>query len=52
MGESRKARLLSVGQDQLDFLPPGFHFEGSEVYVTRDAVTGDVVLSTSPGRRA
>lgn len=40
-----KARLVWVGGQQFVVLPEEFRFESSEVAVSRDAVTGDVILS-------
>ena len=40
-----KAKLFTTGGSQAVRLPAEFRFEGSEVDIRRDAVTGDVVLS-------
>ena len=43
------AKLFTTGRSQAVRLPKEFRFEGSEVYIRRDAATGDVVLSSRPG---
>ena len=40
-----KAKLFTTGGSQAVRLPAKFRFEGDEVDIRRDAVTGDVVLS-------
>ena len=40
-----RAKLFMTGGSQAVRLPAEFRFEGSEVEVRRDPVTGDVVLS-------
>ena len=49
MPETRIAKLFKNGSSQAVRLPAEFRFEGSEVYATRDELTGDVVLSKRPG---
>jgi len=49
MPETRIAKLFKNGSSQAVRLPAEFRFEGSEVYATRDELTGDVVLSKHPG---
>lgn len=49
MLETRTAKLFKNGSSQAVRLPAEFRFDGEQVYVTRDDVTGDVVLSTRPG---
>lgn len=44
----RKARLFANGGSQAVRLPAEFRFDAEEVYIRRDAVTGDVVLSAAP----
>ena len=39
------AKLFNNGGSQAVRLPAEFRFDGDEVYVRRDAVTGDVILS-------
>ncbi len=52
MDETRTAKLFRNGASQAVRLPAEFRFEGSEVYATRDPLTGDVVLSQRPGARS
>ena len=40
-----KAKLFTTGGSQAVRLPAEFRFEGDEVEIRRDPVTGDVVLS-------
>jgi len=40
-----KAKLFMTGGSQAVRLPAEFRFEGSEVDIRRDPVTGEVVLS-------
>ena len=49
MVETRVAKLFKNGASQAVRLPAEFRFEGAEVYLSRDNVTGDVVLSNQPG---
>jgi antitoxin VapB len=49
MSETRVAKLFKNGASQAVRLPLECRFESGEVYVTRDDVTGDVVLSRHPG---
>ena len=42
------AKLFRNGRSQAVRLPAEFRFEGNEVYVRRDATTGDVILSRRP----
>jgi len=42
------ARLFQNGGSQAVRLPAEFRFDGDEVYIFRDAATGDVVLSDRP----
>ncbi len=39
------AKLFKNGRSQAVRLPAEFRFEGSEVSIRRDSITGDVVLS-------
>ena len=41
-----KAKLFMTGGSQAVRLPAEFRFEGSDVDIRRDPVTGEVVLST------
>ena len=43
-----KAKLFMDGLSQAVRLPNEFRFEGSEVFIRRDPVSGDVVLSNRP----
>ncbi len=52
MLETRIARLFRNGSSQAVRLPAEFRFESEEIYITRDAASGDVVLSTRPGAKA
>lgn len=46
---NRTARIFTNGGSQAVRLPAEFRFENSsEVYIRRDAITGDVVLSAQP----
>jgi antitoxin VapB len=49
--QTRVAKLFKNGASQAVRLPAEFRFEGSEVFVTRDGVTGDLVLSDRPGAK-
>jgi antitoxin VapB len=44
----RIAKLFRNGRSQAVRLPSEYRFEGSEVYIRRDPLTGDVVLSRRP----
>ena len=46
---SHTAKLFRIGRSQAVRLPAAFRFPGSQVYVRRDAATGDVILSRRPG---
>jgi antitoxin VapB len=52
MSQTKVAKLFKNGSSQAVRLPAEFRFEGDEVYVTRDDVTGNVVLSDRPGAEA
>jgi antitoxin VapB len=43
-----KAKLFVTGRSQAVRLPREYRFEGDEVFIRRDPVTGDVVLSRKP----
>ncbi len=51
MSKTRVAKLFKNGASQAVRLPSEFRFDGDEVYITRDAATGDVVLSSRPGAK-
>lgn len=42
------AKLFINGRSQAVRLPAAYRFEGTEVYVRRDAETGDIILSRKP----
>lgn len=48
---SKTAKIFTNGGSQAVRLPAEFRFEGEEVYIRRDPVTGDVILSKKPGWR-
>ena len=43
------AKLFQNGRSQAVRLPASYRFEGKEVFIRRDAATGDVILSRRPG---
>ena len=45
---TRTAKLFITGRSQAVRLPREYRFEGDEVFIRRDPVTGDVVLSRRP----
>ena len=42
------AKLFRSGRSQAVRLPAEYRFDGPEVFVRRDPVTGDVILSRKP----
>ncbi|MBK7656041.1 MAG: AbrB/MazE/SpoVT family DNA-binding domain-containing protein [Betaproteobacteria bacterium] len=46
---SQVAKLFANGRSQAVRLPAAFRFDAKEVFVRKDAVTGDVILSRKPG---
>uniref|UniRef100_UPI00313B22FA antitoxin n=1 Tax=Pseudoduganella sp. OTU4001 TaxID=3043854 RepID=UPI00313B22FA len=42
------AKLFFTGRSQAVRLPKDYRFEGTEVFISRDPVTGDVILSKKP----
>ncbi|MBL1256826.1 MULTISPECIES: antitoxin [Methylocystis] len=42
------AKLFMNGRSQAVRLPAKYRFEGEEVFIRRDEVTGDVILSRRP----
>ena len=42
------AKLFKTGRSQAVRLPMEYRFEGNEVYIRRDPITGDVILSKKP----
>ncbi len=49
MAQTATAKLFKNGASQAVRLPAEFRFQGTEVYISRDALTGDVILSSTPG---
>jgi antitoxin VapB len=45
---ARTAKLFRNGRSQALRLPVEYRFEGSEVYIRRDAETGDIIISRRP----
>ena len=43
-----RAKLFMTGRSQAVRLPRAYRFEGEEVFIRRDPVSGDVVLSRRP----
>jgi len=48
MSKPLKTKVFMTGRSQAVRIPAEFRFKTSEVYVHRDAQTGDLVLSSSP----
>jgi antitoxin VapB len=48
MSATKRAKLFVNGRSQAVRLPAEFRFPGDEVFIRRDAKTGDVVLSARP----
>jgi antitoxin VapB len=48
MIETRTAKLFRNGASQAVRLPAEYRFEAEEVFIRRDPLTGDVLLSTHP----
>lgn len=46
----RTARVFNNGNSQAVRLPKQFRFDIDEVFVRKDAATGDIVLSTRPAK--
>lgn len=44
----KTAKLFTTGRSQAIRLPKEFRFPGSEVFIRRDPLTGDVILSPKP----
>jgi antitoxin VapB len=51
MAQTMTAKLFRNGASQAVRLPAEFRFEGTEVFISRDEATGNVVLSERPGIR-
>ncbi|MHB8529200.1 MAG: antitoxin [Caulobacteraceae bacterium] len=45
----RLAKLFTNGRSQAVRLPREFRFEGKEVFIRKDEMYGDVILSRKPG---
>jgi antitoxin VapB len=45
---TQTAKLFMNGRSQAVRLPAAFRFDASEVYIRRDPVSGDVILSCRP----
>ncbi len=45
---ARTAKLFLNGRSQAVRLPADLRFEGREVFIRRDEITGDVILSRHP----
>ena len=45
---TKTAKLFVTGRSQAVRLPREYRFEGQEVFIRRDPVSGDVVLSRRP----
>lgn len=45
---SQTAKIFTTGRSQAVRLPLEFRFEEKEVYIRRDPITGDVILSRRP----
>ena len=43
------AKIFKTGRSQAVRLPRDYRFDGSEVFIRRDPLTGDVSLSRRPG---
>lgn len=43
------AKLFTNGRSQAVRLPKEFRFDGAEVFIRKDPVSGDVILSRKPG---
>lgn len=49
MANSEKARVFMSGGSQAVRIPAEYRFTAAEVYIRRDAQTGDLILSEAPG---
>ena len=45
---SQAAKLFANGRSQAVRLPAAFRFDATEVFIRKDALTGDVILSRRP----
>lgn len=49
---TQTAKLFMNGRSQAVRLPLAYRFDGEEVYIRKDPMTGDVILSTKPSKKA
>ena len=49
MPHAARARVFMSGRSQHVTIPAAYRFSSDEVFVRRDPVSGDVILSQSPG---
>ena len=49
MNHPEQAKVFMNGRSQAVRIPAQFRFPGNEVYIRRDAKSGDVILSQGPG---
>ena len=52
MSQVYTTKLFKNGASQAVRLPAEFRFSGQEVYIFRDEITGDIVLSAKPRPKA
>lgn len=52
MSQIYTTKLFKNGASQAVRLPAEFRFDGKEVYIFRDELTGDIVLSQTPRPKA
>jgi len=45
---NQTAKIFTNGRSQAVRLPAAYRFEGKEVFIRRDPLTGDVILSRKP----
>jgi antitoxin VapB len=48
MAQAEKARVFMSGRSQAVRIPAQYRFTSKEVYIRRDAQSGDVILSQAP----
>jgi antitoxin VapB len=49
MAQIEKARVFMSGRSQAVRIPAEFRFTSKEVFIRRDAQSGDLILSQAPG---
>lgn len=49
MAKVARTRVFMSGRSQHVTIPAEYRFTGEEVYVRRDTLSGDLILSQSPG---